>query len=115
MSAWRKGVVGDLTSALFAGTYTTGVATLPTPTLPAQKLGGSCSLVTQDTETEGAAPSVPTNQTMPNQNGGTTPASDVFTTAAVVKRPTRRTVLGPAEPRPVTTKSSYNRLAQRRN
>jgi hypothetical protein len=45
---------------------------------------------------------------MPNQDGGTSPA---VTTADVVDDRGQRTVLGPGQPRPVTTKSSYNRMA----
>ena len=109
VSAWRSKTVGDLTSALFAGTYSTAIPALPQATLPAQQVSGDCSLVNQDTETGGADPSVPTHQTMPNQRGGSAPAS---TTAKVTADPRQRTVLGPALPRPVTVKSSYNRLAE---
>ena len=111
VSAWRRKTVGDLTSALFAGTYTTTLPVLPAQTLPPPQLTGSCSLENQDTETGGANPSVPTHQTMPNQSGGTSPASTYFTTADIVGHPSDRTILGPAGPRPVTTKSSFNRLA----
>jgi phospholipase C len=114
VSAWRKRTVGDLTSALFAGTYGASMPALPAPTLPAQQLTGSCSVATQDSESGGAAPSVPTHQTMPNQQGGTAPASEYYLTADVVGDPDQRTFLGPAEPRPVTTKSAYNRLAELR-
>ena len=110
VSAWRKKTVGDLTSALFAGTYSTAIPALPAQTLPAQQLTGACSAVSQDSEAGGADPSVPTDQTMPNQQGGTAPASS-STTADFVKGGGHRTVLGPTGPRPVTTKSSYNRLA----
>jgi phospholipase C len=112
VSAWRRRTVGDLTSALFAGRYTTSMPALPAPTLPVQQLTGSCSLENQDTESGGADPSVPTHQTMPNQQGGTSPASATSTTADTIGDPPERTVLGPAHPRPVTTKSSYNRLAE---
>lgn len=108
VSAWRMATVGDLTSAVMSGTYNTSVPAIAAPPLPPQTLSGSCSLVNQDTESGGAAPSVPTNQTMPNQQGGTEPASDFIASTAAV-----RTVLGPAQPRPVTLKSSYNKLADR--
>jgi phospholipase C len=111
VSAWRKKTVGDLTSALFAGAYTTTMPSLPAPTLPAQQLTGTCSVEDQDTESGGADPSVPTHQTMPNQQGGVSPASTYTTTADTKGDPADRTVLGPAHPRPITTKSSYNRLA----
>ncbi len=120
LSTWRDQTVGDLTSALFAGTYTTTVPALPAPTLPAQELTGDCSLVNQDTESGGASPSVPSNQTMPNQQGGTTPASDYYTTSGgdAGSDPSsdvgsgRRIVVEPAGRRRMTTKSSYNRLAR---
>ena len=98
VSAWRKKTVGNLTSALFAGTYSAAVPALPQPTLPAQQLTGACAAVTQDSESGRADPSVPTRQTMPTQQGGTAAAS---TTADVTAE---RTVLGPARPRPVTVK-----------
>jgi phospholipase C len=113
VSAWRRSTVGDLTSALFSGSYHPGVPRLPAPALPPQMLTGSCSLQNQDTETGGAAPSVPTKQTMPDQQGGTKPASDFLPGGNnPAAGAAARTVLGPAEPRPVTTKSSYNRLAR---
>jgi len=110
VSAWRNSVAGDLTSALFSGSYCASVPALPVPVLPAQQLTGDCSVFDQDTESGGAAPSVPTNQTMPNQQGGTAPATN-YRTDNVAAGPALRTVLGPATPRPVTTKSSYNRRA----
>jgi phospholipase C len=112
ISAWRKRTVGDLTTALFAGKYTATVPVLPTPTLSAPQLTGACSVQDQDTETGGASPSVPTHQTLPTQEGGVTPASQYITAAEVTGDPNERTILGPAHPRPRTTKSSYNRLAQ---
>ena len=68
----------------------------------------------QETETGGAAPSVPTKQRMPKQGGGTQPASDFFkTTEAQRAIPDEdRTVIAPRGPRPMTTKSSYNRRAE---
>jgi phospholipase C len=110
VSAWRKKTVGNLTSALFAGTYSTAIPALPVQTLPPQQLSGACAAVSQDSEAGGADPSVPTKQTMPNQQGGTTPASTA-TDAAIIEGGDQRTILGPGHPRPVTTKSSYNRLA----
>jgi phospholipase C len=109
VSAWRKKTVGDLTSALFAGTYSSAIPSLPQPMLPAQQLTGACSAVNQDSESGGADPSVPTHQTMPNQQGGSAPAS---TTAEVTSDRGPRTVLRSTTPRPVTIKSSYNRMAE---
>jgi phospholipase C len=114
VSAWRKHTVGDLTSALFVGRYTTSVPALPVPVLAAQQLTGACSVQDQDTETGGASPSVPTHQTMPNQEGGSTSVGAYLTTAEIEGNPGQRTTLGPAHPRPTTTKSSYNRLAEQR-
>jgi phospholipase C len=111
MSAWRDQTVGDLTSALFAGTYNTTVPALPAQALPAQQLSGDCSLQNQDSETNGASPSVPADQTMPNQQGGSTPASD-YATAGGGTASGQRAHLGPAGSRRMTTKSSYNRLAR---
>jgi len=111
ISAWRNATVGDLTSALFAGKYSTSVPNLPAPTLPAQQLSGYCSVVSQDTETGGAPPSVPTDQTMPNQQGGSTPASTYYSSSATSAPGSGHTVLGPRSKRLATTKSSYNRLA----
>jgi hypothetical protein len=48
---------------------------------------------------------------MPNQNGGTEPASDFIAAADGFVAADARTVLDPVQPRPVTLKSSYNRLA----
>jgi phospholipase C len=112
LSAWRDQTVGDLTSALFAGTYNTAVPALPTQTLPAQQLSGECSLQNQDTETNGASPSVPTDQTMPDQQGGSTPASAYYTTGSKSAVSGQSTSLGPGGAHRMTTKSSYNRLAR---
>jgi phospholipase C len=115
VSAWRKATVGDLTSAVLSGTYSTGFPAIAAPVLPPQTLSGACSLVNQDTESGGAAPSVPTNQTMPNQEGGTSPASNYIasTDSAHSGSAADRTILGPAQLRPVTLKSSYRKLADR--
>jgi phospholipase C len=115
VSEWRRGVVGDLTSTLFQSKADTKMPSLPRPTVE-MPLTGTCAAVDQDTESGGAAPSVPTNQTMPTQGGGSQPASDYYPSA----KPTTPssagglTQLGPSLPRPLTTKSAYNRLAQQR-
>jgi phospholipase C len=98
VSAWRKATVGDLTSAVMSGTYNTSVPAIAASPLPPQTLSGSCSLMNQDTESGGAAPSVPTNQTMPGQQGGTAPASDYIAIAdslVASDAASARTVLGP--------------------
>jgi phospholipase C len=67
VSAWRRSVVGDLTSALFGGTPSASVPGWPaTPTGPVV-LVGACSEVGQDTELGGATPIVPNTQVMPTQ------------------------------------------------
>jgi len=109
VSAWRRAAVGDLTAALFAGRYESSVPNLPAAPLPAIELTGACSLITEDTEAGGAAPSVPIDQTMPNQQGGTTPATRGSSGPG---SPAARTVLGDRSPRPKTTKSAYNVLAK---
>ncbi|MCU1494999.1 MAG: phospholipase [Acidimicrobiaceae bacterium] len=112
LSSWRRGVVGDLTSALFGGKYDSNLPSLPAADLPPQVLTGSCSVVNQDTESGGATPNVPANQTMPDQQGGTEPASDYFAKTDSSVSADVPIVLGPAEPRPRTLKSSYNSLAE---
>jgi phospholipase C len=102
VSAWRQKTVGDLTSTLFQSKTDTSVPRLPAPALPAQTFSGSCSLVDQDTETGGASPDVPTDQTMPTQGGSS---------AAARKPPTVTAAKGNREGL-TTLKSSYNRLAQ---
>jgi hypothetical protein len=84
--------------------------------VPTVQLSGTCSTVSQDLEDGGAAPDVPANQTMPNQQGGTTPASAHLTVAASPAGPdaaaeVTTAAVRRAGPRPMTVKSSYNRLA----
>jgi hypothetical protein len=75
---------------------------------------GSCAAYDQDTESGGAAPSVPTKQTMAVQGGGSQPASYYYSTTAEEDAipDDQRTVLVLDYPGPVTTKSVYNRLAK---
>ena len=113
VSAWRRRTVGDLTSTMFHGKKDTTVPKLPATSvlLPTS---GACSAVGQETETGGAGPSVPTKQRMPKQGGGTQPASDFFKTSEAERAipDDDRTVIAPGGPRPMTTKSSYNRRAE---
>jgi phospholipase C len=113
VSAWRRSAVGDLTSTLFQGAPDTSLPSLPVPGVDVPLLG-ACSIVNQDTETGGAAPSVPTAQRMPTQGGGSQPASDYFRTTAEERAipADRRTAIGDGRT-PTTTKSAYNRLAAR--
>jgi hypothetical protein len=78
-------------------------------------LTGTCSELSQDTESGGAAPSVPTKQTMPTQGGGTQPASYYYPSAATQESGTpdgHRTTIGTAGWSLATTKSAYNRLTK---
>jgi phospholipase C len=115
VSPWRLSTVGDLTATL-RSKPDTSVPALPSPPVPAIQLTGSCSTVSQDTEQGGADPDVPTNQTMPTQQGTTVPPTRYD--ASMVSRPpagSRSEVLTAAASRggrrPMTIKSSYNRLA----
>jgi len=114
VSAWRKKTVGDLTSAMFQTKPDTKVPKLPKTSvlLPSS---GVCAASNQETEQNGAAPSFPTKQRMPNQQGGTVPASKYFkeTDESQAIADDARTEINPdpAQPRPVTTKSKHNALA----
>ena len=114
VSAWRRQAVGDLTSTLFRGQADTEVPALPTTSIY-MPLSGQCSEVNQDADSGGAGPSVPTKQTMPKQGGGSEPASYYYPTRKKKKKREvkdhHRTPIKPDGPRPMTTKSSYNRLA----
>ena len=114
VSEWRRATVGDLTSTMFQSAANTTVPKLP-GTSVLMPLTGSCSEASQDTESGGAAPSVPTKQTMPTQGGGSQPASDYYPgtskqTGAVPDD--RRTTIGVAGSALATTKSAYNRLTE---
>ena len=77
-------------------------------------LTGTCSEFSQDTESGGAAPSVPTKQTMPTQGGGSRPAGYYFPGAnkqASAVPEGHRTTVGVAGASLATTKSAYNSLA----
>jgi hypothetical protein len=115
---WDNGkmdAVGDLTSTL-GSTPNTSVPALPAPPVPTITLTGACSIFSQDTESGGASPDVPADQTMPTQQGTTVPATAYDTSAVSHPAPASRSdvltaaVSGPGG-RPMTVKSSYNRLA----
>jgi len=113
VSAWRRKTVGDLTSALFAGTHTTKVPKLP-KTSVLLPMTGYCAEDNQDYDAGGAPPpSIPTKQRMPNQQGGSDPASKFFklTRGEQAVPDDARTEILTEEPRPMTTKSQYNKLA----
>jgi phospholipase C len=112
VSAWRRKTVGDLTSALFSGKHNTKVPKLPATSI-LMPTTGYCSEATQDSELGGAPPSIPTKQRMPNQTGGSAPASRYFklTREEEAVPDDARTEIVTESPRPMTTKSQYNRLA----
>jgi hypothetical protein len=87
------------------------------PALPAtavnMPLTGPCAAVSQDTESGGASPSVPTKQTMPVQGGGSEPVSKYYATTDKQDAipDDQRTRLDFRSPGPQTTKSRHNQLA----
>jgi len=114
VSAWRRATVGDLTSTLFQSPANAAVPALPATSV-LMPLTGSCSMFSQDTESGGAAPSVPTKQTMPTQGGGSQPASYYY--PGITKQDGdvpdgHRTTVGVAGSALATTKSAYNRLTK---
>ncbi|HTX45422.1 MAG TPA: alkaline phosphatase family protein [Solirubrobacteraceae bacterium] len=113
VSKWRQKTVGDLTSALFAGKKDTKAPKLPKTSvlLPTT---GYCEAPSQETDSGGAPPpSFATKQRMPNQQGGSEPASKYYklTREEAAVPDDARTEVETEEPRPMTTKSQYNRLA----
>lgn len=111
VSAWRRKTVGDLTSALSAGATDTSVPKLPATSVLLPQ-SGTCSYVWQETDaSKGAAgPHYPNQQRMPDQKGGTEPASKYFKlTAEEASIPedshTEIPSLGHS-----TTKSAHNKL-----
>ncbi len=113
VSEWRRNTVGDLTSTLFNSAAIVDVPELP-KTAVYMPGGGACSILNQDTDSGGVGPSIPTKQTMPVQGGGSEPASAYFTTSDEQKAipDEHRTPIEVPTPRPITTKSAFNRLAE---
>ncbi|WP_249009491.1 phospholipase C [Conexibacter sp. DBS9H8] len=112
VSAWRSELVGDLTSTMFhSRTDETWPAGLPA-TAPYVPSSGVCKATNQDTESGGATPSIPTDQTMPTQGGGEVPASRYFPTHEKHRIPPghRTPMGGTGKP---TRKSAHNALAER--
>jgi phospholipase C len=113
VSHWRGRKVGDLTSTMFHSRKRTELPRLPRTSvlLPSS---GPCSAIGQELDHGGTGPSVPTKQRMPRQGGGSRSASHYFkmTEEARAIADDHRTVVVPDGPRPMTTKSSYNRLAK---
>ena len=113
-SAWRRTTVGDLTSTMFQSPANTSVPSLPTTSV-LMPLTGTCSEFNQDTESGGAAPSVPTKQTMPTQGGGSEPASHYYPGMSEQESQVpddQRTTMGIAGSSLATTKSAYNSLTK---
>ena len=111
VSAWRRQTVGDLTSAMFQSAPDTSVPTFPATSV-LMPLTGTCSVLSQDTESGGVDPTIPTKQTMPVQGGGSEPASKYYATtpAQDAISDDDRTSLNFTSPGAQTLKSSYNRL-----
>jgi phospholipase C len=115
VSTWRRKTVGDLTSAMFQSKPDAKLPKLPTTSvlLPSS---GACEALDQETESGGAAPSFPTKQRMPDQKGGTVPASKYFKetdeSRAICDDARTEFMNDPAQPRPVTAKSKFNELAK---
>ncbi len=112
VSTWRRQTVGDLTSTLFRSPHDAKVPKLPATAIhmPAT---GTCAELSQDTETGGASPKVPTKQRMPVQGGGSEPASKYYPRTAEQDAiaDDQRTSLNFRSPGRQTTKSRHNRRA----
>jgi len=112
VSAWRRKTVGDLTSTLFRSKHDASVPKLPKTSIVFAP-SGPASFPGQFTEGGGFGPHFPTKQRMPNQRGGTDPASKFFKLSkdenAVPDN--ARTPIDTSGPPNETTKSRGNRLA----
>jgi phospholipase C len=111
VSAWRRKTVGDLTSTLFRSKHDASVPKLPKTSIVFAP-SGPASFAGQFTEGGGFGPHFPTKQRMPNQRGGTDPASKFFKLSkdenAVPDN--ARTPIDTSGPPNETTKSRGNRL-----
>ncbi len=116
VSAWRRSTVGDLTSTLFHSTSDTSVPKLPKTSIEFAS-SGRASYEEQWTESGGFGPTIPTKQRMPNQSGGSEPASRFFTLdedeAAIPDG--ARTAIDISGPPNETVKSRGNRLLSSRS
>jgi phospholipase C len=112
VSAWRRKTVGDLTSTLFNSAADASVPKLPTTSIVFGSSSSPASYTHQWTETGGFPPSVPTKQRMPNQSGGSSPASHFFklTREEAAIRDDARTPIDVSGPPNETVKSRGNRL-----
>jgi phospholipase C len=78
ISDWRRKTVGDLTSALFQGKRDLSMPALPAAPIGSFEVTGPCAEPVQSTEFMGADPVLPTEQTMPTQDGRLIPASHFY-------------------------------------
>ncbi|HEY1507950.1 MAG TPA: alkaline phosphatase family protein [Solirubrobacteraceae bacterium] len=111
VSAWRRKTVGDLTSTLFTSKKDASVPKLPKTSIVFAP-SGPASFNSQWTETGGFGPSVPTKQRMPNQRGGSDPASKYFKLHKNEEEiaDEARTPIDVSGPPNETVKSAANRL-----
>jgi len=116
VSSWRRKTVGDLTSTMFNSKKNASVPKLPSTRILFGPPNTPASYTSQWTETGGFPPSIPTKQRMPNQHGGTDPASKYFKLGrdedAVPDE--ARTPIDFSGPPNETVKSRGNRLASSR-
>jgi phospholipase C len=112
VSSWRRKTVGDLTSTLFNSKKDTRVPRLPKTSIVFAS-SGPASFGGQWTESGGFGPSLPTKQRMPDQHGGSRPASKFFklTDEEHAIADDARTPIDISGPPNETVKSSANRLA----
>jgi phospholipase C len=115
VSAWRTATVGDLSSTLFRSKTDPSVPKLPRTSIVFAS-SGPASYVGQWTESGGFGPSVPTKQRMPNQSGGSEPASKYFGRSADEDAipDEARTPIDISGPPNETVKSRGNRLLSKR-
>jgi phospholipase C len=111
VSAWRRKTVGDLTSTLFRSKHDASVPKLPKTSIVFAP-SGPASFAGQFTEGGGFGPHFPTKQRMPNQRGGTDPASKFFKLSKDENAipDNARTPIDTSGPPNETTKSRGNRL-----
>ncbi len=115
VSAWRRNIVGDLTSTLFNSATDTSLPKLPQTSIVFAS-SGRASSTSQWTETDGFGPSIPTKQRMPNQSGGSEPAGTFFKLDKVEEAipDAARTPIDISGPSNETVKSRGNRLLSSR-
>ncbi len=115
VSKWRRDTVGDLTSTLFNSRADASVPRLPRTKILFGPPGSLADYGHQSTDSGGLPPTVPTKQRMPNQQGGSEPASKYFhlTREEAAIDDGARTPIDVSGPPNETAKSQGNRLAGR--